>query len=538
MTKLYTDEQLLQALRDLAAELGRAPTGDEMQARPDLPSTKPYYKRLGGWNAALKAAGLEPYRRPVLVYSDEQLLQILRDLAAELGHSPRQSELKARPGTPALNTYERRFGSWTAALKAAGLKPYRRRARAFSDEQLLQALRDLTAELGRPPTKKQLQARPDLPPLGAYYARFGRSWTAALKAAGIEGTSRSPNYSDAYLLQILRDLAAELGRPPSDHQMQARRDLPSVKIYYKRFGGWNAALKAAGLPIRRPFSAYSDEQLLQILRDLANELGRSPRAGEMQARSDLPSPITYRTHFGSWPAALEAAGLEPYRRSPVYSDEQLLQILRDLAAELGQTPVQRELQARQELPSPAVYTQRFGKWTAALQAAGLEPRRRAPAYSDEQLLQILRDLAAELGRAPLQRELQARQDLPSYSAYRGRFGSWTAALKAAGLEPYRRRAPAYSVEQLLQILRDLAAELGRSPLQRELQARQDLPSSSAYARCFGSWTAALEAAELEHRRRPVEYSDEQLLQILRDLAAELGRHAPGRRAKALPRADF
>jgi hypothetical protein len=110
------------------------------------------------------------------------------------------------------------------------------------------------------------------------------------------------------------------------------------------------------------------------LRDLAAELGRSPMPREMQTRSDLPSSSTYTQRFGSWNAALEAAGLEPYRR-PTFSDEQLLQILRDLAAELGRTPLLRELQARSDLPSSSVYTRRFGGWNAALQAAGLELNR-------------------------------------------------------------------------------------------------------------------------------------------------------------------
>ena len=36
-------------------------------------------------------------------------------------------------------------------------------------------------------------------------------------------------------------------------------------------------------------------------------------------------------------------------------------------------------------------------------------------YTDERLLEILRDLAAKLGRSPLIRELFARRDLPSPS---------------------------------------------------------------------------------------------------------------------------
>ncbi len=61
-------------------------------------------------------------------------------------------------------------------------------------------------------------------------------------------------------------------------------------------------------------SPYSNERLIEILRNLAAELGRPPTAQELRARRDLPAPITYLRHFGGWNRALEAAGLKPNRR--------------------------------------------------------------------------------------------------------------------------------------------------------------------------------------------------------------------------------
>ncbi len=116
--------------------------------------------------------------------------------------------------------------------------------------------------------------------------------------------------------------------------------------------------------------AYTDQQLLDILRDLAAELGRSPTAQEMRKRR-LPRPETCAARFGSWNAALAAAGLETRHYSQDYTDEQLLQILRDLARDLDKTPTQLELRARPGLPSPTTYHRHFGTWRKALAAAGL-----------------------------------------------------------------------------------------------------------------------------------------------------------------------
>jgi hypothetical protein len=186
---------------------------------------------------------------------------------------------------------------------------------------------------------------------------------------------------------------------------------------------------------------YSDEQLLSILRTLAAALGRSPSVSDMHARRDLPAPRTYTYRFGSWNAALAAAGLEPHPHTPAYTSDQLLEALRALAAELGRPPRTTELRGRPDLPSPSTYRLHFGSWSAALRAAGLEPRRGwgDRTYSDQELLDDLRALAAELGRSPTQAEMLARPDLPTPATYRNRFGSWSAAQRAAGLRPNRQQ---------------------------------------------------------------------------------------------------
>lgn len=66
-------------------------------------------------------------------------------------------------------------------------------------------------------------------------------------------------------------------------------------------------------------------------------------------------------------------GLEP-RTSRRYETEELLEILRDFAEELGHAPSIAELQAQEDLPSPCTYRYRFGRWNEAVRQAGLTPR--------------------------------------------------------------------------------------------------------------------------------------------------------------------
>ncbi len=110
-----------------------------------------------------------------------------------------------------------------------------------------------------------------------------------------------------------------------------------MTIITRRFGGWNRALEKAGLPLNKKNKLkYTDEELLQLLKDKAQELGRSPY------RRELIEGATIDTRFGSWNKALEKAGLEANKEKS--SDEELLQAIRDKAEILGRIPRQVDVE--------------------------------------------------------------------------------------------------------------------------------------------------------------------------------------------------
>ena len=116
---------------------------------------------------------------------------------------------------------------------------------------------------------------------------------------------------------------------------------------------------------------YSDEQLLDELRASAERLGRSPTMKEFAADSGARvHPQTVIEHFGSWNAAKRAAGLVPRR---FVSREELLDVLRRLGEEVGRTPTARDLDdRRRSLPSKSLYWHTFGSLSNALREAGFD----------------------------------------------------------------------------------------------------------------------------------------------------------------------
>jgi hypothetical protein len=116
---------------------------------------------------------------------------------------------------------------------------------------------------------------------------------------------------------------------------------------------------------------YTDTQILDELKASAGRLGRSPTMREFAADPHTTvHPQTVIEHFGSWNAAKRDAGLVPRRFA---TREELLSLLRDLGNELGRTPTAKDLEQRKaSMPSKSLYWHTFGSLSSALREAGFD----------------------------------------------------------------------------------------------------------------------------------------------------------------------
>jgi hypothetical protein len=183
------------------------------------------------------------------------------------------------------------------------------------------------------------------------------------------GTRR---FSEEDLIDCLRRLRERVGRTPIEADTHEHLDIPGHTTYVKRFGTWREALEAAGIPIDPRNMGYDKETLLAELRTIVEQLGRTPSRRDLREMGG-PSGCTFAHYFGSWTAALKELGLEP-NRGRRYKTEELLEILRDVAADLGHPPSVSEVMRQEELPAPRTFRYRFDTWNGALRAAGLTPR--------------------------------------------------------------------------------------------------------------------------------------------------------------------
>jgi hypothetical protein len=175
---------------------------------------------------------------------------------------------------------------------------------------------------------------------------------------------------------------------------------------------------------------YSDEQILDELRASAERLGRSPTMREFAGDAKTTvHPQTVIEHFGSWNAAKRAAGLVPRRFA---TREELLGLLRELGEELGRPPTARDIDDHKgRMPSKSLYWHTFGSLSNALRDAGFDVP--VGEERLERAVEQGAALARELGRLPKFADwAEARKEddamLTEWQVYRmldARRGAWS-----------------------------------------------------------------------------------------------------------------
>src|SRR3954469_16863590 len=116
---------------------------------------------------------------------------------------------------------------------------------------------------------------------------------------------------------------------------------------------------------------YSDDQIVAEITASAERLGRSPTMREFAADPETTvHPQTVIEHFGSVEAAKGAAGLVPRRFA---TREELLGLLRELGDELGRPPTALDIDEHKgRMPSKSLYWHTFGSLSNALREAGFD----------------------------------------------------------------------------------------------------------------------------------------------------------------------
>ena len=172
--------------------------------------------------------------------------------------------------------------------------------------------------------------------------------------------------------------------------------------------------------------------LKRDIQRVAEKLDKVPTRNEYAEHGEY-SEITPRAKFGSWTAAREAAGLDGGSTQNTYVDEEtLIEEIQRVAEKIGESPSQEQFNDHAEY-SHWIVCERLESWNNALSECGLECYTQD--VTDDEILEEIVRLGEELEKVPSQRDMREHSDY-GVSTCQRRFGQWSTAVRKAGFEPY------------------------------------------------------------------------------------------------------
>lgn len=496
--RTWTRERVLRAIAERRSQ--GLPLNSNAVQEADSSLEHAARKFFGTWHEALRAAGMDAEAIRLRVdWSRERVVEAIK---ARLSRGLPVNSKAVQRTDSALDWAGRKFfGSWEDALRAAGVDVENmlgRRIR-WTKESVLDAIRSrakrgLKLNHGKAGSSLSQAAK----------KLFG-SWDQALKAAGIDPNSvrRSRVWTKALVLERITQRRSK--RQPLN--VTALDDSGAgmlIRAATKLFGSWDEALRAAGVDpseVRLRGSGVSWSKPL-VVREIRKRKARGEPLNSRGIRQDEFGNQIFQSGsrlFGSWDAALRAAGLDPEqvkKRKAVWSRTEVLEAIRERQGR--GLPLNQAANAALSMVAKRV----FGSWDAALHAAGIDPlavRRLKPTMTRREVARALKERAAA-GLPVNARKLQEEGEYRLYKSAVIAFDTFDAALRAAGFDPKRVRPRFRGWDKGTVIAAIRARAKSGAPMNAAAVQSDKTGGSSLFvaaARLLGPWSEALEAAGLD-----------------------------------------
>ena len=218
--------------------------------------------------------------------SDEALLEEIRRVAALMPNRRLDIETFNSQSKISSSAVGRRFGSWSEALRRAGLPDA---PPEYSDTAILDDLRRVSDSFPEEPFTNKFYSTHGGRYSGSIFKRRFGGWPEALHAAGIGNRyiGRPTNarmrsqpgraMSNEDILAEIRKIAAQLSKPSlSGADIQAHSEI-NQGLLASRFGGVSKALKQAGIEQGSHGRRHTEDEVFENLLGVWTHYGRPPR---------------------------------------------------------------------------------------------------------------------------------------------------------------------------------------------------------------------------------------------------------------------
>lgn len=182
-------------------------------------------------------------------------------------------------------------------------------------------------------------------------------------------------------------------------------------------------------------NSWTKKQCIESLITFYKENNRIPQANDFRSNSDkrFPSCATIQKKFGSWSKGIAAAGLIPFNRN-IWSKEIIINKIQEFYRINNRLPKQSEFQQNIDYPNFSTVQNYFGTWNKAIEASGFNLNTYC-IWNIKTIIECIRKFQNENQRIPNARDFKNNPNYPGKTTVASYFGTWNAAIEAAGFIP-------------------------------------------------------------------------------------------------------
>jgi hypothetical protein len=218
------------------------------------------------------------------------------------------------------------------------------------------------------------------------------------KKNNMRRSRKNRKWSGEMVLEEIRQWN-QRGEPLYSHHVRKKfQELLAAGIRY--YGSWRGAVEQAGIQYSdvRKYQHWTKDLIVAQIQELFQQgTDLSFRAMMLSSYNSMVYAAIRPKHFGSWKAALTAAGLAPDEiyRYRSWNEASILEEIR----QLSQQGMDLSSKTMDESANPLIATarRRFGNWGAAVEKAGLDYAaiRRRRRWSSEKIVEGIRELRSQ-----------------------------------------------------------------------------------------------------------------------------------------------
>ena len=260
-----------------------------------------------------------------------------------------------------------------------------------------------------------------------------------------------PQYTKEEIIELVKQWYQQHGKIRI-RDLRHKNGLPSVTQVTNIFGTFQECLIESGIGIDESIShlfnreSLTEEELLNRFKKFVEEHLKThmylPTSDEVDAEKSLPVMSTIIARYGSFDKIYEMIGYDRAKYNNDVLENDMLYKYKKACANYGHTLSSREItrisqEKNCDFYATEMYLNHFGTLHNLQELCGLNKTYPGKNCTREEMIKLLLWLSKELERVPIERDLIQYPNMPSAKSYYSEFGTFSSAIKCAGLKSTR-----------------------------------------------------------------------------------------------------